>query len=49
MQALFELLSQNRIHPTIADSMPLEQASDAHRRVDQAEITGKVVLHCADE
>ena len=49
VQALFELLSQDRIHPTIADSMPLEQASDAHRRVDQAEITGKVVLHCADE
>jgi hypothetical protein len=29
--------------------MPLEQAPEVHRRVDQAEITGKVVLRCADE
>ena len=46
--ALFELLRGERIHPAIAETVPLEQASEVHRRVDNAEITGKVVLRCSN-
>ena len=30
--------------PVIADRLPLEEAGTAHRRVEQAEVQGKLVL-----
>ena len=44
--ALFELLAKDKLHPAIADTAPLADAADVHRRIDRAEIAGKVVLLC---
>jgi NADPH:quinone reductase-like Zn-dependent oxidoreductase len=46
VQALFNLLRQGKLHPAIADAVPLEDAAAVHRRIDNAEIAGKVVLVC---
>jgi NADPH:quinone reductase-like Zn-dependent oxidoreductase len=45
--ALFELLKSGKLKPAIADVVPLEQVVEVHRRIDSAEIAGKVVLDCA--
>jgi NADPH:quinone reductase-like Zn-dependent oxidoreductase len=47
VKALFELLSQGKLHPAVAEVVPLHQAADVRRRIDAAEIAGKVVLRCA--
>ena len=41
---LFALLAAGRLKPVIADRLPLEEAGTAHRRVEQAEVQGKLVL-----
>lgn len=46
---LFELLKAGKLVPAVAERMPLEQAVEAHRRIDQADVAGKIVLLCATE
>jgi NADPH:quinone reductase-like Zn-dependent oxidoreductase len=49
VQALFDLLSQGKLCPAVAEVVPLRRAGDVHRRIDAAEIAGKVVLSCTTE
>ena len=46
VQALFGLLQQGKLHPAIAGTAPLADVAEVHRRIDRAEIAGKVVLAC---
>tara|TARA_R110002110_G_scaffold91264_2_gene237459 strand:- start:80563 stop:81588 length:1026 start_codon:yes stop_codon:yes gene_type:complete len=46
VEALFSLLHEGQLHPAIADTVPLTEAAAVHRRIDNAEIAGKVVLLC---
>ena len=45
--ALFNLLKAGKLKPAIADVVPLDDVVAVHRRIDNAEIAGKVVLDCA--
>ncbi|MFT7176597.1 MAG: NADPH:quinone reductase-like Zn-dependent oxidoreductase [Halioglobus sp.] len=46
VQALFGLLSQNKLQPAIAETAGLEDVVEIHRKIDSAQIAGKVVLLC---
>jgi NADPH:quinone reductase-like Zn-dependent oxidoreductase len=46
---LFALLKAGKLAPTVAARMPLEQAAEAHRRIERADVAGKIVLLCAAE
>ncbi len=46
---LFDFLRQGKLSPAVADRLPLAQAAEAHRRIDRAEVLGKIVLICADD
>jgi NADPH:quinone reductase-like Zn-dependent oxidoreductase len=43
---LMQWLAEGKLAPAIADRVPLAQAAAVHRRIDAAEIAGKVVLIC---
>lgn len=45
---LFELLKQGKLSPAVAERLPLEQAAEAHRRIDRADVAGKIVLLCSE-
>ncbi len=47
VMALFDLLQAGKLKPAIADVVPLDEVVAVHRRIDSAEIAGKVVLDCA--
>jgi NADPH:quinone reductase-like Zn-dependent oxidoreductase len=49
VQKLMTLLSEKKLQPAVAEIVPLAQAAAVHRRIDNAEIAGKVVLRCNDE
>ena len=44
VQALFALLKEGKLKPAVADRLPLDQAAQAHRRIDKADVQGKIVL-----
>ncbi len=44
LTALFELLRQGRIAPVVADIVSFFDIAEAHRRIESAEIRGKLVL-----
>ena len=44
MAILLEWLRQGRIHPVVADRLPLAAAADAHRRIAAGGLGGKIVL-----
>jgi NADPH:quinone reductase-like Zn-dependent oxidoreductase len=46
VEALFDLLARGKLHPAIAGTATLAEAANVHRRIDNAEIAGKVVLVC---
>ncbi len=46
VQTLMHLLAEGKLHPSVADVVPLEQAAAVHQRIDKAEIAGKVILRC---
>lgn len=46
VQALFALLSEGKLEPAIAETARLADVAEVHRRIDNAEIAGKVVLLC---
>jgi len=41
---LFDLLAQRQIEPVIAARLPLREASEANRLLEQAQVSGKIVL-----
>lgn len=43
-QALLELLREGKIHPVVAERLPLEEARRAHEMLDSAAARGKLVL-----
>jgi len=44
LAALINLLAQNRIKPVIAARLALEQVARAHRDIEAAAVTGKIIL-----
>ena len=42
--SVLKLVSQGKIDTDPADSLPLEQASEAHRRLEAGEVDGKLIL-----
>ncbi len=46
VMALFELLQAGKLKPAIAEVVPLDDVVAVHRRIDNAEIAGKVVFDC---
>ena len=46
VQALFAMLKAGKLQPAIAATAPLADVAAVHRRIDNAEIAGKVVLLC---
>ena len=46
VQTLFAWLAVGKLSPAIAGSAPLGDVVDVHRRIERAEIAGKVVLRC---
>jgi NADPH:quinone reductase-like Zn-dependent oxidoreductase len=38
------LLAAGRLHPVIAARLPLEDAAEAHRRIERADVEGRIVL-----
>lgn len=49
VMTLFSLLKEGKLRPAIAEVAALEDVVDVHRRIDNAEIAGKVVLNCAPD
>lgn len=47
VSALFQMLLDGKLEPAIAQVVPLEQVVEVHRRIDAADIAGKVVLDCS--
>lgn len=44
VQSLFKLLKDGKLKPAVADRLPLVEAAQAHKRIDKAEVLGKIVL-----
>jgi NADPH:quinone reductase-like Zn-dependent oxidoreductase len=44
MAALFDLLRDRAIHPSVIDRLPLSAAREAHTRIDAGGLGGKIVL-----
>ena len=44
LENLFELLALGKLHPEVADRIPLAEATRAHERLGAGEIAGKLVL-----
>lgn len=46
LHELMQMLAADQLRPAIAERAPLANAAEVHRRIDAAEIAGKVVLVC---
>ncbi|MFQ5616276.1 MAG: NAD-dependent epimerase/dehydratase family protein [Anaerolineales bacterium] len=46
---LFNLLVAGKIKPVVAERLPLEQAAHAHELLENARVTGKLVLVCDEK
>jgi len=46
---LFEMLAEGRIAPVIAEVLPLEEARQAHERVEAGDVAGKLILRVAEQ
>jgi NADPH:quinone reductase-like Zn-dependent oxidoreductase len=44
LSKLFELLANRQIQPVIAAKLPLREAAQANRMLEQAQVSGKIVL-----
>lgn len=44
LTALLDLLAAGKLHPVIAERLPLEEVARAHQLVERAEVQGKLVL-----
>ena len=45
---LFRLLAEEKIDPQVWRTMPLQQAAEAHRLIENGEVSGKIVLQVSD-
>jgi NADPH:quinone reductase-like Zn-dependent oxidoreductase len=45
---LFELLFQKKIHPVIAERLPLREAARANELLEKGQVSGKLVLLCQE-
>jgi NADPH:quinone reductase-like Zn-dependent oxidoreductase len=48
LDALFEMLAEGNVEPTIYRTLPLEQAAEAHRMIEGGEVRGKIVLRVSE-
>jgi len=46
LKTLFNLLAQRKIQPIIASRLPLREAAKASEMIEQAKVSGKIVLLC---
>jgi NADPH:quinone reductase-like Zn-dependent oxidoreductase len=46
--SLFELLAEQNIQPQIWKTLPLSEAAQAHRAIENGEVRGKIVLRVSD-
>lgn len=44
LEQLFALLAASKIHPRIAERIPLDAVADAHRQLEAGGLTGKIIL-----
>lgn len=49
LRAAFDLLARGDVRVDVTDTLPLTSASEAHRRLESRETTGKLVLRVKDE
>jgi len=42
-------LHEKRLKPAVAERVPLARAAEVHRRIDTAQIAGKLVRVCSQE
>jgi NADPH:quinone reductase-like Zn-dependent oxidoreductase len=47
LSTLFDMLANSKLKPAIEEVVPLADVQSVHRRIDRAEIAGKVVLRCS--
>lgn len=47
IQTLFGMLKDGRLKPAVAKRLPLAEAAEAHRQIEQAAVPGKIVLMCS--
>ena len=45
---LLDLLRDQKIHPHISERLPLREAQRAHELIENARVTGKIVLLCQE-
>ena len=48
LAALFALLAEGRVAPVVAEVLPLSEAQSAHRRIEEGEVQGKLVLRVSE-
>ncbi len=48
LETLFKLLGDGKIDPQVWRVMPLQQAAEAHRLIEDGEVRGKIVLKVSD-
>jgi len=48
LAAMLELLRNQKIKPQISERLPLREAARAHELIEQAKVTGKIVLLCQE-
>lgn len=44
LAALFRMLTEGRIAPVVAETVPLDEVRSAHQRVEAGEVAGKLVM-----
>ena len=48
MRRILELAREGHLTPLIADVLPLEEAAEAHRRLEAGEVLGKLILRVGE-
>jgi NADPH:quinone reductase-like Zn-dependent oxidoreductase len=48
LAVLFDLLLQKKLQPVIGARLPLREAAKANEWLEQAKVTGKIVLLCQE-
>jgi NADPH:quinone reductase-like Zn-dependent oxidoreductase len=48
LTSLMNLLAEKKLHPVVAQRLPLDQAQRAHQLLESAAVTGKIVLMCQE-
>src|SRR4051794_32802714 len=48
LSRLLAMLQEKSIHPVVAERLPLREAARAHELLEQASVSGKIVLLCQE-